>query len=78
MEEDRQANGHIQHSIEYPRDGEDATSLAIRQRAAKKPDRERKSCKSDGSIELVPITILEEVDTRSADCHTYRPRMRLI
>ena len=47
------ANGHPIHAAGQRHASVDTTSLAIRHRSTKKADREKRSGKSDGTIELV-------------------------
>jgi len=50
--EKRIANGHVREPGNQRHTSVDSASLAIRHRSDKKTDRERKSSKNDGSLEL--------------------------
>lgn len=49
------ANGHITHATGQRHASVDTTSLAIRNRGIKKADREKRSSKTDETIELVNL-----------------------
>jgi len=53
VEDPPAANGHATHPTGQRHASVDTTSLAIRNRGIKKADREKRSIKTDGSIELV-------------------------
>lgn len=53
VEEEPIANGHAKEHGSQQHASVDATSLAIRHRGVKKADRERRTNKDDGSVELV-------------------------
>lgn len=53
VEEEPTANGHAKGAGSQRHASADATSLAIRHRGVKRVDREKRTSKDDGSIELV-------------------------
>lgn len=53
--EGSQTNGHVPERNIHRHDNIDSSSLAIRHKGLKKAERERRSSKSDGSIELVNL-----------------------
>ena len=64
VEEIPYANGHAKESASQRRESADTTSLAIRHRGVKKVDRERRTNKIDGTIELVGNGSLNTLEER--------------
>ena len=63
-------NGHAKGPTELRHTSGDSTSLAIRHRGVKKTDRERRTSKNDGSIELVShhlASVLQGTDFNNED-----------
>ena len=72
--EETPTNGHAKEPRNQRHASVDTTSLAIRHRGVKKADRERRTGKIDGSIELASPPVVEAL--QDADLHGPRRKMK--
>ena len=70
------SNGHAVETRSQRDISVDTASLAIRQKGTKKIDRERRTNKFDGSIELVSSTIYAHLFMMDTDSWLYRLKMK--
>jgi len=78
VEEEPSVNGHAKEPVSRRYASVDATSLAIRHRGVKKADREKRTSKDDGSIELVCDHESRAMSVTTLTFCENRPGMRIM
>ena len=68
-------NGHAVEPASQRQANIDSTSLALRHRGSKKGERDRRSGKNDGTIELVGQCTIRTAKRTNADLRCYRRKM---